>query len=180
MTVPLYRRLLGPKFDMLPPRVRELHDLAAPATWEGRTDVERGASWLARLAATFFALPPTGRGQALSVTFTPDGHGEIWRRAFGGAVFRSVQYERGGRLFERVGASTLVFTLEVAAEGLSLVLVGVRVLGVPLPHPLHPAVRTLESERDGRYRFEVEATLPLIGLLVRYSGWLEKARGSAP
>jgi hypothetical protein len=40
---------------------------------------------------------------------------------------------------------------------------------------LHPAVRTLESERDSRYRFEVEATLPLMGLLVRYSGWLEKA-----
>jgi Domain of unknown function (DUF4166) len=174
MTVPLYRRLLGPKFDMLPPRVRELHDLAAPAMWEGRADVERGVSLVARAAATLFALPPTGRDQALSVTFTPDGSCEIWRRAFGGAVFWSVQYEHGGRLFERVRASTLVFTLDVAPDGLSLVLVGVRFLGIPLPRPLHPAVRTLESEHDGRYRFEVEATLPRIGLLVRYSGWLEK------
>jgi hypothetical protein len=33
-------------------------------------------------------------------------------------------------------------------------------------------VRTFESERDGRYSFEVEAHLPLVGLLVRYSGWL--------
>jgi hypothetical protein len=33
-------------------------------------------------------------------------------------------------------------------------------------------VRTFECERDGRYRFEVEARLPLFGLLVRYSGWL--------
>ena len=43
-----------------------------------------------------------------------------------------------------------------------------------MPHMLHPAVRTFESERDGRYHFEVEAHLPLVGLLVRYSGWLER------
>ena len=112
--------------------------------------------------ARLLSLPPTGRDQALSVTFTPDGNREIWRRAFGGAVFRSLQYEHGGRLFERVRASTLVFTLDVAPDGLSLVLAGVRFLGVPLPRPLHPAVRTLESERDGRYQFEVEATLPRV------------------
>jgi hypothetical protein len=53
----------------------------------------------------------------------------------------------------------------------------VRFLGVPLPRRLHPRVRTLESERDGRYRFEVEAHLPLLGLLVRYTGWLEREGG---
>ena len=46
-------------------------------------------------------------------------------------------------------------------------------LGIPLPRLLHPTVRTFERERDGRYEFEVEAHLPLFGLLVRYSGWLE-------
>ncbi len=38
-------------------------------------------------------------------------------------------------------------------------------------------MRTNESERDGRYHFEVEAQLPLgLGLLVKYEGWLEKDR----
>ena len=30
-----------------------------------------------------------------------------------------------------------------------------------MPRLLHPAVRTFESEQDGRYCFEVEAHLPL-------------------
>ena len=52
-----------------------------------------------------------------------------------------------------------------------------RLLGLPLPPFMLPPIRTRESERDGRYQFEVEAGLPLIGLLVRYEGWLE--RGSS-
>jgi hypothetical protein len=175
MTLPLYRRLLGPKYEMLPARVRELHDLTGAATWSGRADVERGTSWVARAMARLLSFPAPGRDQPLCVSFTPHGGREIWTRRFGEKVFPSLQYAQGNRLCERVGPSTLVFVLDASPDGLSLILSGVRFLGVPLPRALHPGVRTLESERDGRYTFEVEATLPLIGMLVRYSGWLEKA-----
>ena len=94
-------------------------------------------------------------------------------------MFRSVQYERGGLLRERVGPSTFVFALETSADGMALKLRGVRFLGVPLPRFLAPSVRTFESERDGRYHFEVEASLPLLGRIVRYAGWLER-KTSAP
>jgi hypothetical protein len=177
MSLPLYRRLLGTRFDELPPRVRELHDLTGPATWRGRADVERGTSLVARAMATLLSFPPTGRDQLLTVTFTPDRERERWRRQFGEKVFPSVQYERSGRLFERVGPSALVFTLEGSRDGLVLILTGVRFLGVPLPRLLHPKVRTIERDDGSRYRFEVESALPLFGLLVRYSGWLEKAAG---
>ena len=110
------------------------------------------------------------------MTFEPVGASEIWSRQFGSAPFRSVQYERGGFLFERVGPTTFVFTALASAEGLALRLDGFRVLGVPLPRLLHPVVRTFECERDGRYHFEVEARLPLFGLLVRYGGWLMPQR----
>lgn len=83
-----------------------------------------------------------------------------------------MQYEHGGLLCERVGPTTFVFAALASAEGLALRLEGFRVLGVPLPRLLHPVVRTLEGEHGGRYQFEVEARLPLFGLLVRYSGWL--------
>jgi hypothetical protein len=174
MSEALYRRLLGPKFDTLPARVRELHDVTAPSVWVGRADVERGRSPVSRLAATLFRLPPAGRDQPLSVTFEPEQGREIWTRRFGSANFPSVQYERGGTLRERVGPSTFVFDLDASPDGLGLVLRGVRFLGIPLPRALQPGVRTYESQREGRYRFEVEASLPLFGLLVRYSGWLEK------
>jgi len=179
MSTPLYRRLLGERFEALPPCVRELHDVVAFSTWTGRADVERGVSLASRITATLFGLPPAGRDQALRVTFEPVDGKEIWSRSFGDAVFRSVQYERGGLLRERVGPSTFVFALETSAEGMALKLRGVRFLGVPLPRFLAPSVRTFESERDGRYRFEVEASLPLLGRIVRYVGWLER-QDSAP
>ena len=176
MTEPLYRRLLGDKFETLPARVRELHDLAAPATWRGRADVERGASWAARVLATILSFPATGRDQPLSVTFKPDRGRENWTRRFGDRVFPTLQYARGNRLVERVGPTSLAFSLAASPDGLSLVLREVRSLGIPVPRLLLlAAVHTWEGERDGRYVFEVEAVLPLIGLLVRYAGWLEKA-----
>jgi Domain of unknown function (DUF4166) len=178
MTLPLYRRVLGARFDVLPARVRELHDLDGVRVWTGRASVERGKSLPSRIAAALTGLPPEGPDQQLSVTFEPVGAGEVWQRQFGGARFHSLQYERGGLLRERVGPTTFVFTALASAEGLALRLDGFRVLGVPLPRLLHPTVHTFERESDGRYQFEVEAHLPLFGLLVRYGGWLEQARSS--
>lgn len=174
MTQPLYRRLLGERFAQLPARVRELHDVTGTSVWMGRADVERGRTLPSRIMATLFGLPPAGRDQALRVTFRADGDREIWSRSFGTAVFRSVQYERVGLLNERVGPSTFVFALDTSAQGMALKLQGVRFLGVPLPKMLAPSVVTFESERNGRYQFDVEASLPLLGRIVRYVGWLEK------
>lgn len=174
MTIPLYRRLLRERLEVLPARVRELHDLTGASVWTGGADVERGRSLAARMVATLFGLPPAGRDQALRVTFEPVDGKEIWLRAFDNGTFRSVQYERGGLLCERVGPSTFVFALATAANGMALELRGVRFLGVPLPRFLAPSVRTFESEREGRYQFEVEASLPLLGRIVRYEGWLER------
>jgi hypothetical protein len=172
MTPPLYRRVLGPRYDQLPACVRELHDIAGVSVWAGVASVERGRSLISRLAGLVSGLPPEGSDQPLRVTFEPAGASERWSRQFGSAPFRSVQYERGGFLFERVGPTTFVFTALASAEGLALRLDGFRVLGVPLPRLLHPTVRTFECEHGGRYHFEVEARLPLFGLLVRYHGWL--------
>ena len=170
----LYRSLLGERFDVLPARVRELHDLTEPAVWVGRTDVERGRSWGANALAAMFCLPPHGKDQPLRVTFTPGNGREAWTRKFGKRTFRSVRFERKGMLAERIGASCLVCAPEASADGLALRLQDVRVLGIPLPSWLHARVRTFESEQDGRYRFEAEAQLPLLGLLVRYTAWLER------
>lgn len=175
MTPPLYRRLLGARFDELPAQVAELHDVTGLSVWAGRADVERGRSLASRSVASLFGLPPAGRDQPLRVRFEPVDGREIWSRTFGSAVFRSVQYERGGLLRERVGPSTFIFALDTSTEGMALKLKGARFLGVPLPRLLTPSVHTFESERDGRYHFEVEARLPLLGLIVRYAGWLERA-----
>jgi hypothetical protein len=173
MSLPLYRRVLGTAFDALPARVRELHNPDGARVWAGVANVERGKSLPSRIAAALTGLPPEGPDQPLRVTFEPVGTTEVWLRQFGSALFRSVQYERGGFLRERVGPTTFVFTALGSAEGLALRLDGFRVLALPLPRLLHPIVHTIECERNGRYHFEVEARLPVFGLLVRYAGWLE-------
>jgi hypothetical protein len=158
----------------MPAMVRALHDLSGDATWVGEADVTRGQSVLSRAAAALFSLPPEGPNQPLRVTFQPVNGRERWSRSFGNARFRSLQYEHAGLLCERVGPSCLAFSVAVSPEDLVLKLQRAYFLGVPLPRFLHPIVRTSEFERDGLYRFEVEAHLPLIGLLVRYAGWLRK------
>jgi hypothetical protein len=170
--LPLYRRVLGTCFAVLPARVQELHDLQTASEWAGMANVERGRSRLSRLAGWIAGLPPDGRDQALRVTFEPVGAKEVWTRRFGGVRFRSVQYQRGGCLCERAGPATFVFTPVASGNGLALQLEGFRLLGLPLPRLLHPSVRTWECEREGRYQFAVEARLPLAGLIVRYAGWL--------
>ena len=171
----LYRSLLGKRFDVLPARVRELHDLMQPTVWAGRADVARGSSWIARALAALFSLPPDGKDQRLHVSFLPGNGREVWTREFGAHTFRSVQFERDGLLAERIGACCLMSALEASPDGLAMQLEDVRIFGFSLPRLLHPSVRTFESEQDGRYRFEAEAHLPLVGLLVRYAGWLERA-----
>jgi Domain of unknown function (DUF4166) len=172
---PLYRRLLGGRFDDLPPQVAALHDVGETVSWTGRADVERGSSMAARAIATVLRLPPAGRALPLTVTFTPKGEAEVWTRTFGSSRFVSTQRAAGGELHETVGPVTLRMTLQQDAGYLGLSLIGARFLGIPVPGFLLPRIRTRESEDAGRYRFDVEAVVPAFGLLVRYQGWLERS-----
>ena len=53
----------------------------------------------------------------------------------------------------------------------------VRLFGMlRLPASLFEGVRCREFEpEEGRYGFDVEARLPLVGRVIRYQGWLEPA-----
>lgn len=80
MSLPLYRRVLGARFEQMPARVRELHDIQGISVWAGKASVQRGRSLACRLAALVSGLPPEGRDQPLRVTFTPVGARERWSR----------------------------------------------------------------------------------------------------
>ena len=63
--------------------------------------------------------------------------------------------------------------LVVESGRLSLVLRRWSFLGLPLPMWLCPRSASYERVEDGRFRFHVEISHPLTGLIVRYRGWLE-------
>ena len=62
--------------------------------------------------------------------------------------------------------------LVVEGDRLRLVMRRWTAFGLRLPLWLAPRSNSFEAECDGRYRFSIEVSHPLTGLLVKYEGWL--------
>jgi Domain of unknown function (DUF4166)/Saccharopine dehydrogenase NADP binding domain len=173
---PLYRRLLRDAFAQLPPALQAMHDLDGAMRAEGIATVERGSGFLARLVAVVFRLPAAGENVPVSVQFDARGGREIWRRTFAGRSFSTVQEAGRGRfdqlLGERFGPLYFGLALVVASGRLWLIVRRWSFLGLPLPLRLAPFGEACEFMQDGRFRFDVEIRLPLLGRIVRYRGWL--------
>ncbi len=174
--LPLYRRLLGDAYATLPPPIQAMHDLADTLTAQGRASIERGSGLIARAIAAVIGFPPAARDVPVRVVFTRRDGRETWQRIFAGHMFRSTQEEGRGRferlLCERFGPFAFGIALVAEAGRLNLVVRDWSAFGFPMPRSLAPVGAAYESAADGRFRFHVEIKLRLIGLIVRYRGWL--------
>jgi hypothetical protein len=178
---PLYARVLGEAWDTLPAPLRVMHAVQGVLTAQGRADVQRGSGLVARLAAWMFGFPWAGNGVPVEVRFETDGMGgETWHRSFAGRQFRSHQRAGTGRsdklVCERFGAFVFSLAAVVDRERLRLIPRRWSMLGIPLPRALAPRGDTYEYAEEGRFCFHVEIALPLIGLIVRYQGYLVPCR----
>lgn len=172
----LYRDLFGERFDILPRAIRDMHGQARRA--EGRADVTRGGSFLAKLVCIMSGAPASGVNVPLVVTFDARKGGERWTRNFNGARFQTLLRLRKTEEPEVTECfGPLWFRLRMAAseEGVDLVPVGVSFLGAPLPRFVCPRAGGAEREKDGRFHFDVSVRFPLIGDIIRYRGWLVPA-----
>lgn len=180
-SLPLYPALLGPAFAMLPPRVRELHGVAAARYWSGNAEVTHGAGLGARLVRALVGFPQAAVEIPVLVAFAPEEGGargtERWTRTFGHRAFSSTQCAGSGRsdmlLVERFGVVSFAMALVVEADGLHFVPRRWSLFGVPMPASLLPRGRMVESEEAGRFRFHMEIVLPFVGLVVAYCGLLD-------
>jgi Domain of unknown function (DUF4166) len=173
--VPLFRRVLGGALDQTPACVRDLHERAGTALYRGKVVVERGDGRLARLFAWVTSLPPAGEGP-IEVEIVARYGRERWIRRIGGREMRSRlwAFSFSWYLWELLGPVLFGFRLQVEDGGIVWRVQSVRVLGLlPLPRAWFRDVLCRESGVGGRYRFDVRAQLPMIGLLVHYRGWLE-------
>ena len=168
----LYGALLHDDYARLPRTVALLHARDGQRRYRGDVVVERGTSWLSRLCAWATRLPPSGEGP-IAVDIDTDRDGETWTRHVAGHAMRSRLRAHHGRLRERLGLVTFDFRLVVDDSELRWQVERVRALGLPLPRRAFTGVVARESERDGRYAFDVRATLPVAGLLVHYRGTLD-------
>lgn len=168
----VHARLLGDDMRRLPPAVAALHASQGAVVWRGRVDVERGGGPIGRIIGAILSLPPAGADQAIEFRRTPRGDAEIWERSISGRTFASRLAARNGLLVERLGPTVFRFRLDADADGLHWRYQGERVLGLPIPAVLAPAIQAHESAGEGRYQFTVSVTLPLLGQIVAYRGWL--------
>lgn len=171
---PLFQRLVDPiAFAAMPARVRKIHEALQTKTYRGQANIERGTSFLAGILAAATFLPPGGMNIDTEVEIAITENGERWTRNFGGRRMRSQLWDADGLLCERLGLATFGFALSVENGVLFWRVQRVSSLGIPLPAKWFAGVVAREFEEDGRYRFDVRAELPLIGLLVHYRGWLD-------
>jgi hypothetical protein len=171
---PVYARVLGDSWSALPPAVRTMHQVRSDAGAEGEGRVQRGGSWPARLVATLMRFPPTGTWP-LHVAFAERNGVETWTRDFGGHRFRSRLGAAGEQVEERFGPLRFRFDLPAGPEGLAMHLRSWSVFGLDLPLKLAPRIAAREWEEEGRFRFYVDVAMPVIGPVIRYSGWLVRS-----
>jgi len=178
LPLPLYRRVMGPVFDRLPPAVRAMHDVCRDGGAAGQGEVLGAANALGRMVARVMRFPPPG-DHPLHVGFSEKDGVECWTRDFGGHRFSSRLSQQGRHLVERFGPLRFRFELTGDANGLKMAMAGWSAFGVPLPLMLAPKSDAREWEEDGRFHFDVPVSLPLIGRVVHYRGWLEPLLGEA-
>lgn len=81
--------------------------------------------------------------------------------------------KRSDRLLcERIGLFDFAQALVLESNRLRLVLRRWTLFGIPLPMWLALHSNSYETEQDGRFSFHVETSHPVLGLIVRYQGWL--------
>ena len=169
----LFQQALGAAFFNLPAPVRRLHALRGTACYAGIASVERGRNPLARLCARVAGLPGAMQDVPITVDFSADARGETWRRDFGGTRMQSRLAFKDGLLRERIGPLQFRHALLANGGAIWWRVAGVRLFGVlPLPARWFRGVRCCEQGDDARYRFTVEARMPVIGQVIRYEGWL--------
>jgi Domain of unknown function (DUF4166)/Saccharopine dehydrogenase NADP binding domain len=169
---PVYKRVLGDKFDLLPVAVRKLHLLGGNGGASGKAMVTRGGNPFARLVSWIMRFPPAGE-HGLHVSFTESDGIEHWTRDFSGDKFTSHLSEKDGKLTERFGPLRFYFDLPSSSDGLQMVMRRWTAFGIPLPLALAPKSDAREWQEGNDFCFDVSIALPLVGLVVHYRGKLK-------
>ncbi|MBU1383381.1 MAG: DUF4166 domain-containing protein [Alphaproteobacteria bacterium] len=171
----LYARAIGPAFDGLPVAIRALHETPGGSLWRGEASTGGAAGPLAALVARIVGFPDQQSACLAEVAIDADGTRSTWRRRIGGHAFSSVlsRPREAGRVEERFGPVAMDLRLTPEGDRLVYRVEGWRLGPILLPRVLAPStVAHEEVDAEGRFVFDVEISLPLIGRLVRYRGWL--------
>lgn len=171
----LFRSLLDTTdWSSLAPAVQRMHAEGSVIQASGEADVDGARHAFARLLRRLLTLPEPGPGQRIELTIERHSTHERWTRRFARGCMRSTLHQGGSTsLREELGLVALHFTLRYDDDAIDWQLYRVTLLGLPLPRVLCGQVLSRSGARDGRYTFDIDVRMPLLGQLVAYHGWLE-------
>lgn len=169
----LYESVLGPRYAQLPAAVGRFHRLAGRHRLSGWVRTEAPTSAAARALAFCLGTPRGSSEGPLHFELDAGPGQESWTRHFPAGTMRSRMRLAARRIQERLGAARLTFGLSVAEGQLSMQLEGLRFLGLPCPRWLMPRIVAEESGAADRLHFRVAASLPLLGTVASYQGYLD-------
>lgn len=176
----LFQRLFSTQFEMMPRPWQIFHTATGHHVYEGEAEVIRGESLILRGLATLLRLPPSSK-VPVKLLIEKQGLGESWSRYFGQSFFSTVlnldekneTAKVGFYLRERFGP--LCFGIVLTVEDKTVVWSIDRwwFFHIPLPKFFAPRSETKEFVDDeGRYAFDIDLSVPFLGRLIAYRGWL--------
>jgi hypothetical protein len=179
-TQSLYQQVMGARFTELPSPLQRFHALQGTHVLSGWVELGAPASFAARVLARCLGAPLAAQHGPIQFELKAGAEEEAWTRHFPGKTMKSRLTHAGGHVVERLGFAKLWFALEGDSKMLEMKLVRLRFLGVPCPRWLLPAIVAKETATPDHLHFRVGASLPLIGLVASYQGYLKLPEGECP
>ena len=136
---------------------------------------------LAMFVGQLVGFPPEADDVPLQVMMKSTNGREHWRRDFAGQGFSSVMTAGKGRfsnlVCEKFGPVNFAMALALENGRLNYLPRRWTFFGISMPRILAPRGNTYEYVEDGRFHFHAEVTMPIIGHIVTYEGWLASGDG---
>ncbi len=163
--------------EKLPEAIQKLH--SAEGHYSGRCSIIRGRGPLVALALRIGGFPPEGDDLQITLTIRRTKGHWIWKRDFSGHETCSrISFDRRYNcVHERIGGLAIWLQPVRTEAGLSIQIRRLALFGIPCPKFLLPQSASTETQDSmDRFCFDISAYVPGLGLLIRYSGWLEPDR----
>ena len=171
--LPLYRRILGGRYDELPPILKQFHDGASGGRARGTFRVARGDGPIRNLVAAILRMPKAGESVPIRIEVVVEGDRERWLRNFPDRCMATVQWADGNLLMERFGLASFSSELVVQGSRLRYEFRRAWFAGIPLPRWMSPHVDGYVDAGEVGWRVAVHIFAPWIGEIIHYEGWIE-------
>jgi saccharopine dehydrogenase-like NADP-dependent oxidoreductase len=173
----LFKTVLGREaFAAMPQATQDLHRGAPAVLGEGRADIDPPDNFAGRLIAALFRFPKPGKDVPVSVLVEQTEKGERWLRRYPGRDMKSLMSHpdpAAQSLEESFGPFSFRMRIRGHSDGVDMDMVSARLGPLPLPKFLVTNIKATErANPKGRHLFDVSISLPLIGRIVHYRGWL--------